>query len=303
MAADIKAKELTGSFTAADKTYDGTTSATITDRSVAGKVGSEDVSLTGGTATFDNADVGSGKTVTATGFTLAGADRGNYTLKAGPWTTTASITTKELTVTAQDKSKVLNATNPNFTVSYSGVVNNDNQSVLGGSLRFDTNVPSPEQVGSWTITPSGLTSSNYSIKFATGTLKIQYAAAGTLCLGAPGHEILQPINKASDTDSVFKLGSTVPAKFRVCDANGNSIGTPGVVQSFKLVKTISGTEVATANEDVISTTPDTAFRWSSADQQWIFNINTKNLTSGKTYVYQITLNDGTTIDFQFGIRR
>ena len=158
-------------------------------------------------------------------------------------------------------------------------------------------------MGTYAITPKGLTSNNYDIKFVDGTLKIQYAAAGTACLGAPGHEILQPINKASTTDSVFKLGSTVPAKFRVCDANGNSIGTPGVVQSFKLVKTISGTEVTTINEEVISTTPDTEFRWSSADQQWIFNISTKNLASGKTYVYQITLNDGTTIDFQFGIRK
>jgi hypothetical protein len=95
----------------------------------------------------------------------------------------------------------------------------------------------------------------------------------------------------------------VPAKFRVCDANGNSIGTPGVVQDFKLLKTISGTESTTVNEPVVSTTPDTAFRWSSADQQWIFNINTNNLTSGKTYVYRITLKDGTFIDFQFGVRK
>ena len=94
----------------------------------------------------------------------------------------------------------------------------------------------------------------------------------------------------------------MPAKFRVCDANGNSIGTPGVVTYFKLVKTINGTESTTVNEEVLSTTPDSEFRWSSTDQQWIFNINTKKLAAGKTYVYQITLSDKTTIDFQFGLK-
>jgi hypothetical protein len=101
---------------------------------------------------------------------------------------------------------------------------------------------------------------------------------------------------------VFKQGSTVPAKFRVCDGKGVSIGTAGVVSSFKLLQTVSGTEVNTVNETVISTTPDTAFRWDSTAQQWIFNINTKSLNANKTYVYLVTLNDGSTIGFQFGLK-
>jgi hypothetical protein len=56
------------------------------------------------------------------------------------------------------------------------------------------------------------------------------------------------------------------------------------------------------NEDVTSTTPYTVFRWDPTSQQWIFNIKTKNLTAGYTYVYEITLNDGTTITFQFGLK-
>jgi hypothetical protein len=120
------------------------------------------------------------------------------------------------------------------------------------------------------------------------------------CLGAPGHQILQPID--ADGSSVFKKGSTVPAKFRVCDAQGNSIGTSGTVVSFKLVKTVSGTAVAYPDEAVVSTTPDNAFRWSPTDQLWIFNLNTKSLQAGKTYYYEITLNDGSVIKFNFGLR-
>jgi hypothetical protein len=121
-----------------------------------------------------------------------------------------------------------------------------------------------------------------------------------LCLGSPGHQILQPINP--DGSSVFKQGSTVPAKFRVCDAGGNSVGVAGVVTSFRLVRIVSGTQDDAVNEPVISTTPDTAFRWSSTDQQWIYNINTKNLTKGRTYYYQITLADTSVIAFSFGLK-
>jgi hypothetical protein len=128
---------------------------------------------------------------------------------------------------------------------------------------------------------------------------VNYASGG-MCNGNAGHSILQPVNV--DGSSVFKQGSTVPAKFRVCDANGNSVGAAGVVASFNLVQTMSGTVVATINEPVDSTTPDANFRWDSSAMQWIFNINTKLLTKNVTYFYRVTLNDGTTINFNFGLK-
>jgi hypothetical protein len=94
----------------------------------------------------------------------------------------------------------------------------------------------------------------------------------------------------------------VPAKFRVCDALGNSIGTPGLVTSFKLVQIINGTATTSVNEGVDSTTPDNQFRWDPTDKQWIFNISTKSLARNKTYVYIISLNDGSNITFQFGLK-
>jgi hypothetical protein len=116
-------------------------------------------------------------------------------------------------------------------------------------------------------------------------------------LGGPGHTILQPINP--DGSSVWKQGSTVPAKFRVCDATGNSVGAPGTVSSFYLVSIISGT-ITSVDEVPDSTTPDTVFRWTG--DQWIFNISTKGLNAGSTYVYQIKLNDGSIIQFQYGLK-
>jgi hypothetical protein len=134
---------------------------------------------------------------------------------------------------------------------------------------------------------------NYSVLYSIGA-----------CLGDLGHTILQPIN-ATGTMSVFKLGSTVPTKFRVCDANGVSIGTPGVVTGYGLLAAASSGNI-NVDEDVYSTTPDTAFRWDPTGQLWIFNQSTKNNATlnqtGTTYYFGIHLNDGSWIYFQYGLK-
>lgn len=117
---------------------------------------------------------------------------------------------------------------------------------------------------------------------------------------ASGHVIQPPINV--DGASVFKQGRTIPAAFKVYDANGVSIGTPGVVSSFYLTAVVSGTVTTTLENVVDTNNPDTAFRWDPIGQQWIFNITTANLTTGRTYIYTIALNDGSTILFQYRLR-
>jgi hypothetical protein len=119
------------------------------------------------------------------------------------------------------------------------------------------------------------------------------------CLGDAGHSVLQPINV--DGTSVFKQKSTVPVKFRVCDANGNSIGL-NVVAGFSLVSMTAGTTTTAVNEPVDSTTPNDTFRWDPSAQQWIFNSNTKSLSANRTYGFAITLTDSTVIQYQFGLR-
>ena len=137
-----------------------------------------------------------------------------------------------------------------------------------------------------------------SIGMLAGGQKVQYASGGA-CDGDLGHSILQPISTLGT--SVFKQKSTVPAKFRVCDFNGNSIGTPGVVSSFQLTGVINGT-VQTDDTSVPSTTPDTVFRWDPTGQQWIFNISTQSMSASNTYTFVINLNDGSTIPFMFGLK-
>jgi hypothetical protein len=154
------------------------------------------------------------------------------------------------------------------------------------------------KVGTYTVTYSA-TDPSGNTQTATRAVNVQYVSGG-ICMGDMTHGILQPIN--SDGSSVFKKGSTVPAKFRVCDANGAAVGMAGVVTAFGTLAAAAEPANATINEDVVSTTPDTTFRWDNTGQQWIFNIGTKTLTSGTKYYYRIMLNDGTYIDFQFGVK-
>ena len=78
-----------------------------------------------------------------------------------------------------------------FTVRYSGFVNGETPSVLGGSLTFSGAGTTAALPGTYTVTPGGLTSTNYAITFNNGTLNIGY---GTCNGSDPGGVILPPIN-------------------------------------------------------------------------------------------------------------
>ena len=78
---------------AANKTYDGSTAATVTDPgTVKGVIPGDIVTVQAGAAQFASADVGEGIRVTFSGFTLTGADAGNYVLSAQPADGVADIT-------------------------------------------------------------------------------------------------------------------------------------------------------------------------------------------------------------------
>lgn len=87
------------SLSAANKTYDGTDSATATLFSN-GVLGNDQVNFASNPATFAGPNVGNGITVTATGITDSGADVGNYTLRYTSASTTANITPALITLTS-----------------------------------------------------------------------------------------------------------------------------------------------------------------------------------------------------------
>ena len=97
--ATIKAKQLTISgTTVADKVYDGTTDATVMTGTLAGLIGTDELSVgVSATGTFADKNAGSDKTVTIV-YSLTGALANNY-LAPQDETATATINKKELDLT------------------------------------------------------------------------------------------------------------------------------------------------------------------------------------------------------------
>jgi filamentous hemagglutinin family protein len=129
----------------------------------------QDPSVLGGTLGFTTAatqasNVG-GYAVTPGGLTSA-----NYTIGFAPGTLT--VTPVPLTVTASDATRPYGALNPTFGATYTGFVLGQDPSVLGGTLGFTTAATQASNVGGYAVTPGGLTSANYTIGFAPGTLTV-----------------------------------------------------------------------------------------------------------------------------------
>src|SRR4029077_13506398 len=94
--ASINKRHVTASITAADKTYDGTTAASITSCTLEpasgmhGVVSPDDAGCSASNGQFASASAGTSKNVTAS-VGLTGSTAGNYQLTSGSASTTASI--------------------------------------------------------------------------------------------------------------------------------------------------------------------------------------------------------------------
>ncbi|MFI5455458.1 MAG: MBG domain-containing protein, partial [Isosphaerales bacterium] len=97
-------------------------------------------------------------------------------------TGTLTITPAGLTITANNVSKVYGNPNPGFTVSYAGFVNGETASLLGGTLNFTTPATISSPVGTYTVTPRGLTSTDYTITYVAGNLTVTTSAGSVYVL-------------------------------------------------------------------------------------------------------------------------
>jgi hypothetical protein len=223
--------------TANNKVYDGTTSATLntSSASLSGVLDSDSVSLasSGASGTFADPNAGNAKPVTVSGFSLSGADAGNYSLTQ-PTGLTANITPAPLTVTAANQSMNYGGPIPSLTFSTSGLVAGDTaSSVLSGSLATTATTSSP--VGQYAITQGTLTSNNnYTLSVTPGMLTVNQAPLvisannASKVFGAPLPSFtasysgfvngetaavltMLPILEAVDTGTTTPVASTSPA--------------------------------------------------------------------------------------------
>ncbi len=179
--ANITAKTLTVTATGNNKIYDGATTATVnlnTD-----KLAADNLTVNYTIATFNNKNVGTGKTVSISGISISGDDAINYAPNTTALTT-AAITLKPLTIIADDKEKFEGENNPELTASYDGFVPDEDKTVLTVQPNLSTAATVNSLMGPYIISVSGASAQNYSISYQSGILTVKPGAPTSVSLSA-----------------------------------------------------------------------------------------------------------------------
>ena len=168
---EIQPKEVTISdVKVADKTYDGTTNATITNAgTLSVNYDGDNLAIVIGKAAYDNKNVGTDKAVSFTGFELSGSAAGNYKLITQPADTTADITAKEITINGAtvEGSKVYDGT-IEAKITNAGTLSDnydgENLTIVTGSAAYDNkNVGTGKTVAFTGFALAGDAAGNYTL--------------------------------------------------------------------------------------------------------------------------------------------
>jgi trimeric autotransporter adhesin len=166
--ASITVKSLTVSVTASNKVYDGNTtaSAILIDNRV-----TEDILTINKTGSiFNNKNIGSVKVVTVSGISLTGTDAGNYSLTNTTATGTASITAKNLTISAIAKNKLFDGNKIAEVILSDNKINNDLVTPSYTLAEFDNPLPGDNKLVNISgISIEGVDAGNYSLTNNTAT--------------------------------------------------------------------------------------------------------------------------------------
>jgi subtilisin-like proprotein convertase family protein len=235
----VAPKVVTGSITASNKIYDGNTSATISSRNLSGVINSDNVSLTGGTATFSDPTVANGKIVSATGLALSGTQAGNYVLSSTTATTSANITAGTVTIASG-----LSAVNKAYDGTTSAGLSSNNVVLIGvlpadaskvvlstnGYLaNFDTaSVGNNKPVTVSGLTLTGTAAPNYTLIQPTNLTAAIIGKTVTIASG------LLANNKLFDgtTTATLTSNNVVLIGVLTADVNNVSLSTNGYVANF-----------------------------------------------------------------------
>ena len=182
LTADITQRTLNANLTADNKVYDATIAATgvFGDDRVGG-----DVLTISGTSTFGSKNVGTNKTVTATGISLSGTDALNYVLASTTVNDTADINQASLIVSgAAAQNKVYDATTAATVIggSVTGLASDVVTLGAANANFIDKNVGVGKTVNT-NFTLAGIDAANYNVVQPT-TLTADVTAADLVVNGA-----------------------------------------------------------------------------------------------------------------------
>ncbi|MBI1324764.1 DUF4214 domain-containing protein [bacterium] len=198
--------------------YDGTTrigSAVLTNGQI---VVSVPVSLHAGTHTITATYTGDGTNLTSTSTT--------YALIVNP---------APLTITAGDLSKVYGQPIPAFLASYQGFAPGEDAIVLSGSLQFVTTATAGSSVGTYPVAVSGLSSTDYEIKFVDGVVRVTPATLtvsandATKLFGVPVPSLSAVYSGFVNGDTAASL--TTPARLNTLATASSPVGSYAITPS------------------------------------------------------------------------
>ena len=190
-------------ITANNKVYDGTNTSTLSGTAtLVGVASGDNVTLSGSpSASFSQSNVGSGLTVTVTGYILNGTSAGNYSLTQ-PTGLIADISPKALTITANNVSKdpaqVLTSASSSTAFTSNGLIgaqtigsvtityNSSSNSAAGATGNGNTIGTYTNQVIPSAATGGTFTASNYTISYVSGNIVVSGFTKGNLVVNRFG---------------------------------------------------------------------------------------------------------------------
>ncbi|WP_293890837.1 YDG domain-containing protein, partial [Flavobacterium sp.] len=231
-------------LTGVDKTYDTTTTATVSGTATLnGIVGTDDVTVNSSTVTYNfaTATTGTNKPITALGFSLNGTAAGNYTV-AQPTGITANITKAASSISVTGSSSFI----------YNGTAQGPNTSSVTGStgaISYSYNGVSPTVYGPSTTRPTN--AGSYKVN-ATVVSDANYASASSADFNFTIGKAEQTITGLATTDS--KTTGIAPYNLTATAPGGTIVYT----SSNTAVATISGSTVTIVGVGQTTITADQA---------------------------------------------
>ena len=250
--ATITQRALALGFTAAGKTYDGSTAATvgITDNRIAG-----DVLTATASGAFADKNAGSNKVVTVQNASLSGTDASNYTLASTSGSATATIAQRALTLGYTGIDKVYDGViGAQVTISDNRIAG-DVLTASASAAFADKNAGSGKAVAVQGATLSGTDAGNYRLAATGGATSASIArAALTLASVSASDKVYDGTQAASVSGTVAGVigqdtVSLAGGSGTFADRNFGT-GKTVAVSGFQLAGSDAGNYVLTSNSGV-----------------------------------------------------
>jgi hypothetical protein len=283
----VNPKALTIAANDATQTYDGATFSGGSGVTYSGFVNGQNASVLNGTIAYGGNSQGAANAGTYAIIPL-NQTSSNYAINYV--NATLTINPQPLTITANNVTQTFN--NVPYSgangVTYSGFVNGQNSSVLGGSIIYGGNSQGAVNVGTYTIIPSGQTSSNYAITYVSGTLTITpppiafvVDALGTAA-NAAGTTAPSTVMNATILPSPTSLPGNITFGSNTILSYGNDAGVVGGSASQQTPNTSTNQETSnTSGGNTNRQTSNTSDANTSQQTSKKRNGNTNQQTSNK----------------------